>query len=237
MLSDRRQKVLAALIEEYVARALPVGSQTLAERYRFNVSPATIRNDLSALENEGFISQPHTSAGRIPTDIGYRTFVDSLIDSDAIEQDEESLKALKQLKQTAKELDELLDKTSQLLAQFTDCLSIVAPSDHDRFKQLGMTSLMRQPEFVQTSSLMPIMQMLEDNTALFHVLDTTAHDSVEPQVKIGKENEVPDLAGVSVIACRYGYGDDGGIVAIIGPTRMNYTRAIAAVRLASRTLG
>lgn len=237
MLSDRRQRILAALIQEYVEHALPVGSRTLAERYEFDVSPATIRNDLSALEEEGFISQPHTSAGRVPTDIGYRAFVDELISSGAVDHDEETLKSLKQLQQTASELDDLLDRTSKMLAQFTDSLSIVAPLHQNTLKRLGITSLMRQPEFVQSSSLVPIMQTLEDNTTLFHVLDATVHDSNEPQVKIGKENETPDLAGVSVIACRYGVGDDGGIVAIIGPTRMNYTRAIAAVRLASRTLG
>ena len=79
MLSDRRQRVLAALIEEYVARALPVGSRTLTERYQLGVSPATVRNELSVLEDGGYIAQPHTSAGRIPTDAGYRAFVDNLL--------------------------------------------------------------------------------------------------------------------------------------------------------------
>ena len=126
MLSDRRQRVLAALIEEYVARAMPVGSRTLTERYRFGVSPATIRNELSALEEEGYISQPHTSAGRIPTDFGYRTFVDGIIESGAISEDSEDAEALGNLRQSAKELDDLLQKTSAALARFTDCLSIVA---------------------------------------------------------------------------------------------------------------
>ena len=79
MLSDRRQRVLAALIEEYVACALPVGSRTLTEHYKLGVSAATVRNELSYLEDAGFIAQPHTSAGRIPTDVGYRTFVDGLL--------------------------------------------------------------------------------------------------------------------------------------------------------------
>lgn len=236
MLSDRRQKILAALIEEYVAYALPVGSRTLAEHYDFDVSPATIRNDLSALESDGYISQPHTSAGRVPTDSGYRSFVDSLIESGAIEHDEAALKSLEQLKQTASELDDLLDRTSRLLTQFTDCLSIVAPTGAVQLHQLGMLSLMQQPEFEQSSSLVPIMAMLEDNTTLLQILDTTTRRTHEPQVKIGSENDTAELSGVSVIACRYGIGEDGGIVAVIGPTRMNYTRAIAAVRLASKTL-
>ena len=88
MLSDRRQRVLAALIEEYVARALPVGSRTLTERYQLGVSPATVRNELSVLEDGGYITQPHTSAGRIPTDHGYRAFVDNLLAADFTGEDE-----------------------------------------------------------------------------------------------------------------------------------------------------
>ena len=237
MLSDRRQRVLAALIEEYVARAMPIGSRTLTERYRFGVSPATIRNELSALEEDGYISQPHTSAGRIPTDFGYRTFVDNLVESGEIGEDNTAAEALKTLKEQATELDDLLEKTSAALSRFTDCLSIVAPPDLSHPRRLGIMSLMRQPEFAYTEALLPIMQVLEDDTVLLHVLDSTASDGLDPNVRIGRENETEQLSGVSVVACRYGYGPDGGIVAVIGPTRMDYTKALAAVRLASKTLG
>ena len=87
MLSERRQRVLRALIEDYIEYALPVGSRTLTERHRLGVSPATVRNDLSALEDAGFIQQPHTSAGRVPTDAGYRTFVDELLSSGLAEEE------------------------------------------------------------------------------------------------------------------------------------------------------
>ena len=241
MLSDRRQRVLAALIEEYVARALPVGSRTLTERYQFGVSPATIRNELSALEEEGYISQPHTSAGRVPTDYGYRTFVDRLIESGGaagaggeadVDADE-----LGKLREQASELDNLLEKTSAALAKFTDCLSVVAGPEQPHPARLGIMSLMRQPEFAYTEALLPIMQVLEDDTVLLHVLDTTAPAPYEPQVRIGSENDAEQLSGVSVVACRYGCDADGGIVAVIGPTRMNYNKALTAVRLASKALG
>jgi len=236
MLSDRRQRVLAALIEEYVARALPVGSRTIAENYDLGVSPATVRNDLSALEDEGYISQPHTSAGRVPTDHGYRAFVDELVESGALGDDEDAADKLDRLRQSATELDDLLEKTSKALSQFTDCLSVVTPPDFTHPRRLGIMSLMRQPEFAYTEALLPIMQVLEDDTVLLHVLDATAPDD-EPRVRIGKENEAEQLSGVSVVACRYGIGADGGIVAVIGPTRMNYTKALTAVRIASRALG
>ena len=334
MLSDRRQRVLAALIEEYVARALPVGSRTLTERYRLGVSPATVRNELSALEDEGYLSQPHTSAGRIPTDFGYRSFVDDLIRSGAIEEDEGTRASIAQLRNSARELDDLLEKTSTALAQLTDCLSIVlAPSmlsrdikqitlislteysaiivivtiEGDVFNRriefnesvspdelaraqrilngafsghtldnsveytalanelkssdplvsiildeiiqcinenspahahrLGMSALMRKPEFRQTESLLPIVQVLEDDTVLLELLNAAQDEDGTPTVRIGAENSTKALSGVSVVASRYGRKDAEGFVAVIGPTRMDYTKVLKAVRMASVVLG
>lgn len=237
MLSDRRQRVLAALIEEYVARALPVGSRTLTERYELGVSPATVRNELSALEYEGYLSQPHTSAGRIPTDIGYRAFVDDLIASGAICDNDQSREAVNNLRNSARELDELLAQTSAALARLTDCLSIVMPPDVSRSRRIGMSSLMRKPEFASSAALLPIMQVLEDDTVLLHILDSSVAPDESPAVRIGSENESEQLSGVSVVASRYGSGDTGGIVAVIGPTRMDYSKVLQAVRIASKALG
>src|SRR3989337_2783851 len=77
-LDDRKLEVLRAIVEDYVATREPVGSKALVERHSLGGSPATVRNDLAALEEEGFIAQPHTAAGRVPTDKGYRLFVDRL---------------------------------------------------------------------------------------------------------------------------------------------------------------
>ena len=236
MLSDRRQRVLAALIEEYIARAMPVGSRTLTERYGLGVSPATIRSELSALEGDGYISQPHTSAGRVPTDFGYRTFVDGLVESGALGEDSGSAEEIARLRKSAGELDDLLEQTSAALARFTDCLTIVAPPDLPHPRRLGMSSLMRQPEFAYTQSLLPIMQVLEDETVLLQILDSTAEAVDTPRVRIGSENEAEELSGVSGVASRYGSGSREGIVAVIGPTRMDYTKVLQAVRIASKTL-
>ena len=78
MLDDRKLDVLRAIVEDYVSTQEPVGSKALVERHELGVSPATVRNDMAVLEEEGYITQPHTSAGRIPTDKGYRLFVDKL---------------------------------------------------------------------------------------------------------------------------------------------------------------
>ena len=125
MLSDRRQIVLRALIEEYIARALPVGSRTLVERYNLGISSATVRNELSLLEEMGYLAQPHTSAGRIPTDFGYRAFVDELLSKSDPDNGEDAL--ARELRESASDLDELMDRTSQALARFTDCMTLLVP--------------------------------------------------------------------------------------------------------------
>lgn len=336
MLSDRRQRVLAALIEEYVARALPVGSRTLTERYHLGVSPATVRNELSVLEDGGYITQPHTSAGRIPTDFGYRTFVDNLLRSemmDAMGQDARYAAVVDELRRSASELDTLLEQTSVALTKLTDCLSIVlAPSvmtlrikqlslislsghralvvlvtedgqvfnrqmefaeeiypdelasvqnflsevfagktlrevedgisrgmvealrnplvrlvldevlsclqegESGRSHRLGVSSLLTKPEFSHAQALLPVMQVLEDETVLMHIFDDEQLTEDTPTVRIGSENDSELLSGVSVVANRYGRGDSAGVVAVIGPTRMDYSKVIQAVRVASAAL-
>lgn len=237
MLSDRRQRVLAALIEEYVAHAMPVGSQTLTDRYKLGVSSATVRNELSALECEGYISQPHTSAGRIPTDFGYRAFVDDLIARGVLEKEAAYRKTLEQMRASARELDELMERTSSELAVLTECLSVVMPSEqhHGHIYHIGLTSLMRKPEFRHSCDLIPIIQVLEDDTILFELLEPSS-DAAVPTVRIGSENQTEEFSGVSIVSTRYGHGDAAGIVAVIGPTRMDYSKVLHAVSVARSVL-
>ncbi len=243
MLSDRRQQILCALIEEYVAHACPVGSRTIAENHHLGVSSATIRNELSALEEAGYITQPHTSAGRIPTDAGYRQFVDELLDERELAGSaiEESLAA--QLRERADKLDELMHRTSEELARLTECLSIVGYLDDGQGsgklahqQRLGLSSLMRKPEFKNTSSLLPLMEILENDTVSFKTFDEAARSQDGFAVCIGRENGEEALMGISVVAGVYDLGASQGIVAIIGPTRMDYTRTISAVRAAQDIL-
>ena len=336
MLSDRRQKVLAALIEEYVLRALPVGSRTLVENYSLGVSSATVRNELSVLEDDGYITQPHTSAGRVPTDFGYRTFVDHLLEGELAEEelDDDTKKAVEDLRESATELDDLMDRTAKQLAKLTECLTIVVPpstlmldikqvtfvslsdtrtlivvvmqdgqvfnrqvefsrpvscddigraqntvnallsgktpaeveakikegngqSPTDPLVQLlvgevliclkehgdahahslGLSTLVRQPEFQSPNALVPVLDVLENDTVLLQILEKDVSGSdTSTTVRIGKENGTEKLSGVSVVAGRYGRGASEGVVAVIGPTRMNYAQVIKAVKAAREAL-
>lgn len=123
MLSERRLEVLRAIVQDYVGTEEPVGSKALTERHGLGVSPATVRNDMAALEDEGYIHQPHTSAGRIPTDKGYRLFVDKLAGVKPLTSAER--RAIQNFLDGAVDLDDVVGRTVRLLAQLTRQVAVV----------------------------------------------------------------------------------------------------------------
>ncbi|CAA9397092.1 MAG: Heat-inducible transcription repressor HrcA [uncultured Propionibacteriaceae bacterium] len=122
-MDDRKLQVLRAIVSDYVSSQEPVGSKTLVERHDLGVSPATVRNDMAALEEEGYITQPHTSAGRIPTDKGYRLFVDRLGSVKPLSLAER--RAIQTFLSGALDLDDVLHRTVRLLAQVTQQVAMV----------------------------------------------------------------------------------------------------------------
>ena len=123
MLDDRKLTILRAIVTDYVSMREPVGSRALVERYQLDVSPATVRNDMAVLEEEGYIMQPHTSAGRIPTDKGYRLFVDRLGTVKPLSGAER--RAIETFMAGAVDIDDVVRRTVRLLAQITRQVAIV----------------------------------------------------------------------------------------------------------------
>ena len=123
MLDERKLTVLRAIVEDYVSTTEPVGSKSLVDRHHFDVSPATIRNDMAVLEEQGFIAQPHTSAGRIPTDKGYRLFVDRLSSVKPLSGAER--RAIETFLAGAYSLDDVVTRTVRLLVQLTRQVAVV----------------------------------------------------------------------------------------------------------------
>jgi len=122
-LEERKLEVLRAIVEDFISTNEPVGSKALSERHRLGVSPATIRNDMAVLEEEGYITQPHTSAGRVPTDKGYRLFVDRLASLKPLSPAER--RAIQTFLEGAVDLDDVLHRTVRLLAQLTQHVAVV----------------------------------------------------------------------------------------------------------------
>jgi heat-inducible transcriptional repressor len=123
VVDERKVAVLRAIVEDYVATCEPVGSKALVERHHLGVSPATVRNDMAALEDEGYITQPHTSAGRVPTDAGYRLFVDRLGSVKTLSAAER--RAIQRFLDGAVDLDDIMTRTVRLLAQVTRSVAVV----------------------------------------------------------------------------------------------------------------
>ncbi|PSF33071.1 heat-inducible transcriptional repressor HrcA [Aphanothece hegewaldii CCALA 016] len=124
-LNERYQKILKATVKHYIATAEPVGSKTLVEGYNFRVSSATIRNVLGQLEKEGFLYQPHTSSGRVPSDSGYRIYVDELMSPDETISKQVEQNLLHQLKRESWHFDTLLQRATQILANISGYIAII----------------------------------------------------------------------------------------------------------------
>ncbi|MBU6430722.1 MAG: HrcA family transcriptional regulator, partial [Cyanobacteria bacterium REEB65] len=122
-LTPRQQEILRAVVSDYILTAEPVGSRTLSRKYELGLSAATIRNELADLEEEGLLRQPHTSAGRIPSDFGYRVFVDDLMGPPRLAPDKEAI--LDQVAEQAQDLQELLHQTARLTAVLAGCTALV----------------------------------------------------------------------------------------------------------------
>ena len=152
-MEDRKLAVLRAVVEDYVQTHEPVGSKALADRHSLGVSSATIRNDMSALEEEGYISAPHTSAGRIPTDKGYRLFVDKLNSIKPMSQPER--KAIHTFLDQAVDLDDVMNRTVRLLSQLTKQVALV------QYPSLGRSSV-RHIELVSSGGTRLLLILIAD---------------------------------------------------------------------------
>lgn len=129
-LTPRQQLILKAVIEDYIATAEPIGSRTLSKKLSLGISPATLRNEMADLEEEGLLRSPHTSAGRVPSDAGYRLFVDGLMDR-ATTLPEEELRVLARYQVDARDLNDILQHTAKVTAVLSHCTAIVrAPQLH-----------------------------------------------------------------------------------------------------------
>src|SRR5438552_7554700 len=141
-LGERKSAVLRAVVEEYVRTGEPVGSETIAERYGLGVSPATIRNEMAALEELGYLMHPHTSAGRIPTDLGYRRYVDSLPARSKL-RDPQRRAITDFFQEAVGDLEEVLRGAAQLLSRLTQYAGLAVPpsSPEERILRIELVEM------------------------------------------------------------------------------------------------
>ena len=325
-LDDRKAEVLRAVVEEHMETGLPVGSRVIARRYRLGVSPATIRNEMADLEEIGYLDKTHTSSGRIPSDRGYRFYVDELMPNRGLSSDDshiiESLfrsrvkDVVSLLKETVRTISEtsrylgfilgpesetvtyksihlvptsperallvivtdigfvescpievppmsreemqhvsdtlsrnltnlavekVADRAYELLreeahryarivGQVVDFLnSLVTDSQHERLYVGGTVNLLSQPEFRDVERVKDLLSAVESEGVIQAVLIKGDQDK-DPFIRIGRENEVAAAKDLSLVFGSFSVGRTEGKVGILGPRRMDYSKAVALVR-------
>jgi len=154
-IDERKQKILKAIVQDYIATAEPVGSRTISKKFELGVSPATIRNEMSDLEEMGLIEQPHTSAGRIPSDAGYRYYVDYLMDPVQLSEDDKK-KINKEISTRLNEIHEVMEYTGKLISQVTCLTSLV-------LEPKTKNSVLKKLHFLPYEEGKAIMVMVKDN--------------------------------------------------------------------------
>ena len=219
---DRKNSILKAIVKHFIETAEPVGSKTIMLSYHFSVSPATIRNDMASLEKEGLIFQPHTSAGRIPTDSGYRLYIDEMVDWESArkEADKALTKAI-QSHHIQKAKEKIYDAVA-LLAQATGLASFATLPSNRRTFYLGLSKIMQEPEFVSDPvRASQVLEVFEENDNFITILQTLDIKDT-PRVFIGKENIIPQIQSCSLIIVGYNFSGFKGFIGLLGPTRMKY---------------
>lgn len=222
MLDERQKFILNAVLREFIDTALPVSSKWLSEHCSLDLSSATIRNELKQLEKEGFLMHPHISSGCVPTDQGYRTFVDEFL-PELILNFEDSNFFLE-----AKNIDELLAQAVSEIAKLTKNIAVgISPTK--KFYYTGIANLLKQPEFKDAKKSSQIVEILEDIPQLLDLFSQVPLDT-KSQVTIGKESSSAKGGSVGkegiqecgIIRTYFGPKNFQGILAIIGPKRMRY---------------
>src|SRR3989339_2235001 len=234
MLTERQKKILSVVVKEYTQTAVPVVSKVLAGKYRFDLSSATIRNEMNELEEKGFLHQPHISAGRIPTDKGYRYFVEKIMpDKELSKQEQKKLQA-ELLKMQAKNT-RLTRTTAKLLSGLSGNLAISGVK-HE-FDDFGMKELLDEPEFREMDDLCRLAETLDFIDERVDKLVKNLKDN-EVKIFIGKENPIKESSNCSMMVSPYKTkSGEKGILALIGPKRMEYAKNKSLIEYVKKLLG
>lgn len=221
----RQNRVLEAIVKTHIETALPVGSKYIARV--LGLSSATIRNAMSRLEKEGFVRQPYTSAGRIPTDLGYRKYVDNMQRLSELPETD-IFSHVRQLISEKRFFEEVIEATSQAISEITNYTGI-ALSPNNRLYFDGTYHMLEQPEFMELGMARNFLKILEEKDELMQIMnrDLEAKGTI---IHIGRENRFEELQKCTIITATYKFRDHvSGNIGVIGPMRMKYEEVVPIV--------
>ncbi|MCS7091815.1 MAG: hypothetical protein NZM26_00475 [Patescibacteria group bacterium] len=235
-LSTRQTNILRALIDEYIETAEPVGSESLEKKYNLGVSPATIRNEMAHLTKIGYLRQPHASAGRVPTPLAMKFYIDQLMEERKLSVAEE-VKAKENVWNAKNDLDEVLEKATYMLSGMTKNLAVATVLPNKKVWHWGHSSVLRNPEFYDvnlTASLFSCIEQIERLQELFFEHMT---GSTPVEVIFGEDLGWPGFGPVAIVGARFSVQDKQIGLGVIGPMRLEYQEVIPRIRYIQNLIG
>lgn len=228
-LDVREKRILYFTIHSFIQDHEPVGSRTISKAFDFDMSPATVRNICSDLEDWGYLDQPHTSAGRKPTDQGYRFYINELLHIQEMAGKQRE-RIRREYEEKMATLDDILQKTARLLSGVSGQTAIVLYPDNRHVEISRLSLMLEKPDFKDISKLREAMSVLEEPARIGEIFRPDLESPDEVDVKLGRELNQPALQEFSVIKANYRVSDDlQGSLGVVGPKRMQYGRLITLV--------
>jgi len=226
-LTQRQNQLLKAIVEEFIETGSPVGSVELVKKYKLGYSPATARNEMNALMRQGYLEQPHTSAGRIPAVLGYRTYLDSLFEEADLPVLQEV--AIKQrLWQNRSNFEQVLRAASLVLSEFSKYLAVATTESGHVFSG-GAVNILDYEEFYDIDITRSVLNLLDHHDLFTSIFDKARGDG-GVTVLIGDELELPNFERCAVVSFPYQAGSHRGYLAVLGPCRLKYGEVLPLVR-------
>lgn len=218
-MDSRKQQLLTYIITEHIKTAEPVGSSLIAEKYMKDVSSPTVRNEMQELEREGLITQPHTSAGRIPTEQGYRNYIENLGPKDISEKHRHEIDEVRRI---SKDPLEKVKNVAKKAADISDSAAVVAFSKHDVY-YTGISNLFSKPEFSHQNIVVDMSEVIDHLDEVMASLSDRLDDDIA--VLLGSDNPFGPECGSVLSKSR-----SGMVFGLLGPLRMDYEKNIGLVR-------
>ncbi len=221
-MKERTIKILQALVEDFIETANPVASKRLLETHDLKVSSATVRNEFATLEEVGLIMSPHVSAGKVPTEKGYRFFVDEIGTLDPEVKLVENLFDKYMQDYKLERSKEKVFDTLRVVAQLSGNVAF-ANLENDRSFYIGVSNVLRSPEFLEEpEKAAQIVQVLEGRERFQNLLVSMVIPKNEVKVFIGEENLLEEISSCAMLVAPFTNGDIKGHIGILGPMRMKY---------------
>lgn len=230
-LTARQTSLLKTIIDEYITTAEAVGSENLDKKYNLGVSPATIRNEMVALTHAGYLKQPHTSSGRVPTPQAMKFYINQLMEEKQMSLVDE-VKAKEEVWDSRDDIDELMNEATRALAFRTKSIAVAALKEKDkkeRFWHAGHSYIFNNPEFAEMAacqSLFSIFEEFDKMDRLFFGFQTTS----PLDVLFGEELGWPELMPTGIISTHFNIKGQPGALGVIGPARADYGTMIPILR-------